>query len=118
MIANLNQFLTIMTDTVFKYEGTLDKYIGDALMVFFNDPLPQEDHATRAVKMALDMQKDMVDPACPPCRDSADGTDSRHRHRHRIRNSWQHRLAQPNGLHGNGQPREPGSETRRRRRPR
>jgi len=50
-----------MTDVVFRYEGTLDKYIGGAIMVFFNDPLPQEDHAERAVRMALDMQREMVE---------------------------------------------------------
>lgn len=61
MIASLNRFLTIMTDIVFRYEGTLDKYIGDALMIFFNDPLPQEDHAERAVRMGLDMQGAMVE---------------------------------------------------------
>jgi class 3 adenylate cyclase len=61
MINSLNRFLTVMTDVVFRYEGTLDKYIGDAIMVFFNDPLPQEDHAERAVRMALDMQREMVE---------------------------------------------------------
>jgi class 3 adenylate cyclase len=60
MIGSLNRFLTAMTDVVFRYEGTLDKYIGDALMIFFNDPLPQEDHAERAVRMALDMQKELA----------------------------------------------------------
>ncbi len=59
--ASLNRFLTKMTDIVFRYSGTLDKYIGDALMVFFNDPLPQEDHAERAVRMALDMQRELVE---------------------------------------------------------
>jgi len=61
MINSLNRFLTVMTDVVFRYEGPLDKYVGDAIMVFFNDPLPQEDHAERAVRMALDMQREMVE---------------------------------------------------------
>ena len=61
MIGSLNQFLAAMTDVVFRYEGTLDKYIGDALMIFFNDPLPQADHAERAVRMALDMQKELAE---------------------------------------------------------
>jgi class 3 adenylate cyclase len=59
MTASLNHYLTRMTNIVFRYEGTLDKYIGDAIMVFFNDPLPQPDHAERAVRMALDMQKEL-----------------------------------------------------------
>ncbi len=60
MVASLNRFLAAMTEIVFRHEGTLDKYIGDALMVFFNDPLPQEDHAERAVRMALEMQQEMA----------------------------------------------------------
>ena len=52
----LNQYLAEMTDIVFKHGGTLDKYIGDALMVFFGNPVPYEDHAERAITTALDMQ--------------------------------------------------------------
>ena len=52
----LNQYLTAMTEIVFKYGGTLDKYIGDAIMVFFGNPVPYEDHAERAVNMALEMR--------------------------------------------------------------
>jgi class 3 adenylate cyclase/HAMP domain-containing protein len=52
----LNQYLSAMTEIVFKHGGTLDKYIGDAIMVFFGDPVPHEDHASRAVKMALEMR--------------------------------------------------------------
>ncbi len=51
----LNGYLTPMTDIVMDYKGTLDKYMGDAIMAFFGAPLPQEDHAVRACKTALDM---------------------------------------------------------------
>lgn len=57
--SSLNTFLTAMTEIVFEFGGTLDKYVGDALMVFFNDPLPQADHAERAVRMALKMQSEL-----------------------------------------------------------
>ena len=43
----LNQYLSEMTEIVFKHGGTLDKYIGDALMVFFGNPVTYEDHAER-----------------------------------------------------------------------
>jgi class 3 adenylate cyclase len=56
----LNEYLSEMTDIVFRHGGTLDKYIGDAILVFFGDPVPQEDQAERAVRMALEMQ-DRVD---------------------------------------------------------
>ncbi|MCA0446970.1 MAG: adenylate/guanylate cyclase domain-containing protein [Bacteroidetes bacterium] len=51
----LNHYLGAMTDIVMKYEGTLDKYIGDAIMAFWGAPVPQQDHAIRACKSALEM---------------------------------------------------------------
>lgn len=49
----LNSYLTPMTDLVFKNKGTLDKYMGDAIMAFFGAPLPMEDHAKWACRCAL-----------------------------------------------------------------
>jgi adenylate cyclase len=53
----LNDHLSAMTDLVLNHEGTLDKYIGDCVMCFFNAPERQPDHALRAVRLALDMQR-------------------------------------------------------------
>jgi adenylate cyclase len=52
----LNEYLSRMTDIIFKYEGTLDKYIGDAIMAVFGAPLDMPDHAARSVKTALEMR--------------------------------------------------------------
>ena len=53
----LNDYFEAMVDIVFSYEGTVDKYIGDGLMVFFGDPEYQADHAWRCVSVAVSMQK-------------------------------------------------------------
>ena len=61
LVDHLNDYLAEMTEIVFKHGGTLDKYVGDALMVFFGDPIPQPDHAERAVRMGLEMRERMRD---------------------------------------------------------
>jgi len=55
LVRLLNEYLTAMTEIVFKYDGLLDKYIGDAVMAVFGAPLEQPDHALRACNTALDM---------------------------------------------------------------
>ena len=53
----LNEYFEAMVEIVFQHEGTVDKYIGDGLMVFFGDPEPQPDHALRCVRTAIEMQQ-------------------------------------------------------------
>jgi adenylate cyclase len=60
LVALLNDYLSIMTDIVFATGGTLDKYEGDAIMAFWGAPIPQEDHALRACRAALEMQKAII----------------------------------------------------------
>jgi adenylate cyclase len=57
----LNKYFEVMVDVVFEYGGTLDKYIGDALMAVFGSPAPLEDHAWCAVQTAVKMRKKLAE---------------------------------------------------------
>jgi adenylate cyclase len=53
----LNRYFSLMHEVIFEHAGTLDKYIGDEIMAFFNAPVTQADHARLAVMAAIDMQR-------------------------------------------------------------
>jgi adenylate cyclase len=55
LVELLNEYLSEMTEVIFRNWGTLDKYIGDAIMAFWGAPFPQPDHAERACRAALEM---------------------------------------------------------------
>ena len=57
----LNQYLTPMTDAILDAAGTVDKYMGDAIVAFWNAPLDDPDHARHAVEAALAMRRTLVD---------------------------------------------------------
>ncbi|HNW59880.1 MAG TPA: CHASE2 domain-containing protein [bacterium] len=61
LVAQLNDYLTAMTEVVFKYQGYLDKYEGDAIMAVYGVPVEMHDHARRACLGALEMQNKLIE---------------------------------------------------------
>ncbi len=60
LVKLLNVYFSRMVDVVFRHDGTLDKFVGDALIVVFNDPLEQPDAEKRAVACAAEMQREIA----------------------------------------------------------
>ncbi|MBE9208609.1 GAF domain-containing protein [Nostoc sp. LEGE 06077] len=56
VVSMLNEYFESMVEAVFKHKGTLDKYIGDAIMAVFGSPLPLEEHAWMAVQTSVEMR--------------------------------------------------------------
>jgi adenylate cyclase len=57
----LNEYFEVMVEIVFRHEGTVDKFVGDEMMVIWGAPVRHDDDACRAVSAALDMQSSLVE---------------------------------------------------------
>jgi adenylate cyclase len=57
LVALINNYLNEMTNIILKNGGTIDKYMGDCIMAFWNAPLPCENHADLAVKSAIEIEE-------------------------------------------------------------
>ena len=57
VVGILNEYFAVITDAIFKNEGTLDKFIGDAAMAVYNSPFDLDDYEMRAIRSAIDIAK-------------------------------------------------------------
>ncbi len=60
VVSLLNNYLSDMTDIIFANQGTIDKFIGDAIMTIFGAPVQQDDDVNRAVQTAIEMNKALI----------------------------------------------------------
>ena len=83
MVSLMNQYLTEMTDTLLEHKGTLDKYIGDAIVAFYGAPVSMENHEYHACLTALEMEKKLVNMR-QRWKEEGDWPDLVHNIRHRV----------------------------------
>lgn len=57
----MNEFLTPLTEVIYRHRGTIDKYMGDAIMAFWGAPLPARDHAKQGILAALEMHRKLAE---------------------------------------------------------
>jgi adenylate cyclase len=63
MVSQLNRFYQLASDAIFRRDGTLDKLVGDQVMAFFGAPIERADHARRAVETAVEIMREIANPA-------------------------------------------------------
>ncbi len=103
----INDFLTPMTEIVMEHKGTIDKYIGDCIMAFWNAPLDDPDHARNAVAAAKEMRSRLVELNQAWQARGRRTTEHRHRHQYRRMQRRQFRLAPEVQLFAARRPGEP-----------
>ena len=106
----LAEYHAALGDLVFRFEGTLERFTGDGLMVVFNDPMPCDDAGLRAIRMAVAMRtrvRDLADVLVA----SRPRSRLRRRHRPGLRDARPDRVRGPLRLHRDRQRRQPRRST-------
>ena len=99
VMALLRDYHAAIGEIIIKYNGTLERYAGDGVMVVFNDPVPVENPALQAVLMALEM-RDAIGALTEQVASVRARHWLRYRHRTRLRDAWHYRLRGPLRLRG------------------
>ena len=102
----MNEFLTPFTGAIQKHRGTIDKYMGDAVMAFWGAPLADEQHARHALLAALDMLQVVAGSRRPVRRQGLAEDPRRRRHRQRADERRQYGFGVSHRLHGDGRYRQ------------
>ncbi len=109
----LREYHAAMGELILQHEGTLERFTGDGIMIFFNDPVVVTDPAVRAVRMALQMQQRTAVLAAG-WKQARLRPEARHRHRHGLCHHRRHRLRRPHRLRRHRQRHQPvGAAVRR-----
>jgi adenylate cyclase len=100
LVEMLNEYFELMVDTIFKFEGTLDKFMGDGIMALWGTPVVHPDDSIRGRELRARDGRGAreVQPAAPG--DAEIAARRRHRHPHRARGRRLHRQLQGLELHG------------------
>ncbi len=107
VMAVLGEFHAVLGRLVHAHDGTLERFTGDGVMVFFNDPLPCDDPAGSAVRLALAV-REQVRAAAERWSDLGHDLAPGRRHRPGLRHARAHRLRGPLRLRRHRQRHEPG----------
>ena len=100
IVRMLNEYFELMVDVIFKYEGTLDKFVGDEVIALFGAPVPMKNAEVKAVQCALDMMRVLSEWNRTRAAEGQHEINDRHRHQHRPRGHGRDRQLARAPVHG------------------